>query len=773
MTPRSSVTSAAPLHRFIPLAAVAVLFAARCALSAPAPGGEAAEWHTLLSRGREQLDLNAAIIDAMARELPGVYPGVRQHLAGVELRFQRLMAIQLARHTTPFSIIDMREQVRSIEARIAGIASPLEKRKKALDAVEKFNFHIAEGMGVLREQGLAETTLPQAVASELGDFGRRNGEICARAASLNRELELRLQAADGLREKVNRFRDLVESKDDGVLRGYYLEAVPDLFSGDGWRAAWGTFRVWARTFTATCLAIDQSDDSIWARVAARAVVAALVLLFAARMALRRLEARVGVPGLARSLFPAIAWLAGGAALCIGVGMPGFIRSGLVFAAVWLLLIRGGISLGGRLENAASDARPAGRWLIMPLWAVAAAGNTLQALNLHIESISVLWCAALLPAWLWAAAIPAPPGSPVRPARQALLWFIPLLLLCALLGWVNIAVFAATVVLAVSASAVLAAGISAATEKIPPAADALSARHLALRIVRETVNYPNVLILSLFASLAGYLAYLGGGALLRAIFSVKMGWRHFSLHLVGVPMIVAGFFLTRSVVGVVSELIPAIRFRDEEAKEGDVLSLQALSRYLIWFVYAGAALTLAGFTMSNLALIAGGLSVGIGFGMQVIVNNFISGLILLLGREIQPGDMIERDGAFSRVERVTIRNTILKTYAGKTIIVPNSEFVSKSFANWTYLDPRVRAEVPVKVDGKADSRRVEELLLGVALANPRVLRAPHPTVRLENFGGGKLEFSLRVWLSNPADWKTVSELRHELDRALKADGIAIV
>lgn len=195
--------------------------------------------------------------------------------------------------------------------------------------------------------------------------------------------------------------------------------------------------------------------------------------------------------------------------------------------------------------------------------------------------------------------------------------------------------------------------------------------------------------------------------------------------------------------------------------------------MIWFIFLMIALSLLGFTIGNLAIVAGGLSVGIGFGMQQIINNLVSGLILLLGREIQPGDMIERDGNFARVERVTLRNTYLHTYAGKAIIVPNSEFVNKSFSNWTYRDPRIRGHISVKVPASVESRAVEEILLRVAKAHPSVLKFPVPSVRLEGIGQAGLEFALRVWVAHPRDWKVISDLRHEVFRALREKGIAPV
>jgi small-conductance mechanosensitive channel len=152
----------------------------------------------------------------------------------------------------------------------------------------------------------------------------------------------------------------------------------------------------------------------------------------------------------------------------------------------------------------------------------------------------------------------------------------------------------------------------------------------------------------------------------------------------------------------------------------------------------------GVNLSSLAVIAGALGVGIGFGLQNIVSNFVSGLILLTERPIQIGARVDVGGTMGDVIRIGARSTTIVTNDNITIIVPNSEFISGRVINWSIGDPKVRFRVPVGVSYSSDPHLVEKLLLEVAGANPHVLKVPAPTVRFVEFADSSLNFELRAW-----------------------------
>jgi small-conductance mechanosensitive channel len=182
----------------------------------------------------------------------------------------------------------------------------------------------------------------------------------------------------------------------------------------------------------------------------------------------------------------------------------------------------------------------------------------------------------------------------------------------------------------------------------------------------------------------------------------------------------------------------------------------------------------GLNLSSLAVIAGALGVGIGFGLQNIVSNFVCGLILLTERPIQIGDRVDVGGTMGGVIRIGARSTTIVTNDNITIIVPNSEFISGRVINWSIGDPKVRFRIPVGVSYSSDPRLIEKLLLEVADGNPHVLKNPAPTVRFVEFADSSLNFELRAWsvemVSRPGALR--SELNFAIWDKFKQHGIEI-
>lgn len=192
------------------------------------------------------------------------------------------------------------------------------------------------------------------------------------------------------------------------------------------------------------------------------------------------------------------------------------------------------------------------------------------------------------------------------------------------------------------------------------------------------------------------------------------------------------------------------------------------------IFAGmVAFSVAGFNLQNVAIIAGALSVGVGFGLQSIVNNFVSGLILLAERPIKAGDWIVVGAEQGYVKRINVRSTEIETFDRSTVIVPNSDLISGVVKNWMHNDNSGRVIVDVRVPFRSDPDAVHDLLLAVAQAHPNVLAYPEAKVYLSNFGESALEFQLFCYLGN-VDYmlSTKSELRFEVFRALRTNGIEI-
>ena len=183
---------------------------------------------------------------------------------------------------------------------------------------------------------------------------------------------------------------------------------------------------------------------------------------------------------------------------------------------------------------------------------------------------------------------------------------------------------------------------------------------------------------------------------------------------------------------------------------------------------------AGIHLGALTVFAGAVGVGVGFGLQNIASNFISGLVILAERPITVGDRVEVAGIAGQVQHIRARSTVIVTNDNITMIVPNTKFIDSPVTNWTYGDPRVRFRLPVGVAYGSDVNKVREALLAAASENPNTLKDPAPSVFLEKFGENSVDFELVVWSSEmsyrPRRYR--SDLNFAMEEKLRDAGIEI-
>lgn len=215
------------------------------------------------------------------------------------------------------------------------------------------------------------------------------------------------------------------------------------------------------------------------------------------------------------------------------------------------------------------------------------------------------------------------------------------------------------------------------------------------------------------------------------------------------------------------------FTRADMGRGVPYAISSITHYAILLIGLAIALTAAGFDLSKLALVAGALGVGIGFGLQNIVNNFVSGLILLLERPVQIGDFVLVDGLMGEVRRIGLRASRIQIIDGSEVIVPNSHFISEKLTNWTLSDHKRRLDIPVGVAYGTETEPVLNILTEAAAEHEEVMADPEPLPLFVGFGDSSLDFRLLVWTTQ-FDRRLVieSELRAAILAKLNAAGIEI-
>lgn len=202
------------------------------------------------------------------------------------------------------------------------------------------------------------------------------------------------------------------------------------------------------------------------------------------------------------------------------------------------------------------------------------------------------------------------------------------------------------------------------------------------------------------------------------------------------------------------------------------SITTISIYLIWAIGLFLSLRMVGVSSTSLTVVFGALSIGLGFGLQNIFNNFISGIILLFERPIQVGDAVEINGVWGVVQKINIRSTLVQTYDNASLIIPNSEFISNKVTNWSFKDHRIRRVITIGVAYGSDTALVSATLAEIAENTQKVLKTPEPDVLFSDFGDSALIFKLRVWTLVDHMIKVETHIRFEIERLFRERHIEI-
>ncbi|MDR1659374.1 MAG: mechanosensitive ion channel [Desulfovibrio sp.] len=311
-------------------------------------------------------------------------------------------------------------------------------------------------------------------------------------------------------------------------------------------------------------------------------------------------------------------------------------------------------------------------------------------------------------------------------------------------------------------------ISDLNGKLPSEGARAAVGHLLLALAAPLV------LVTAVSSVLLWLATLPGGLyLLREYLlkSINVGETQFNI--IQLLLIISVFYLSRTAVAMGTRLLARLPGQGLTIDSTLIPPMQTAYTYAVWCIFGLFVLRSLGMELSNLAMVAGGLSVGIGFGMQTIVNNFISGLILIFSRTLQAGDVVEVGGVTGRVRKISVRATMVETYDNALIYVPNSEFVSSRLINWTRNSRSVRREIRVGVAYGSDTETVMKVMLDIARAHNNILKYPAPSAAFVDFGASTLDFVLRFWVKDyDVGVSTSSDIRLEMEKQFRSHGIEV-
>lgn len=300
-----------------------------------------------------------------------------------------------------------------------------------------------------------------------------------------------------------------------------------------------------------------------------------------------------------------------------------------------------------------------------------------------------------------------------------------------------------------------------------------------RLLSKLNFWLSLVVDPLFVLLAGYLVLALWGVstevLNHSIIKLFTGFTigGIKISLISIMLGILVFFISVNIVKALKRRLSNNLLSKMDIDDGIKASLESGFGSVGFVISALIAIAIMGGDLSNLALIAGALSVGIGLGLQNIVNNFVSGIILLFERPIKVGDWVIINGEEGKVKQINIRATEVETFKRSSLIIPNASLLSTTVTNLTHSNNNARLSLQVGVAYGSDTRKVASILLECAEKHKRVLKKPEPTVVFKNFGESSLDFELRCYTNDIwSGWSIPSDLRYEIDARFREEGIEI-
>jgi len=725
------------------------------------------DWQVLLSIHQESVIQQAARFKSTEELLPKNVRRFRTDLTAQEGKLDELGLIISLSGGNPWELRAVLSDMSRIRRATEALMAPFQESR---DELEK----IATRLDSLKEEfakRLDDDPEPQ-IADAINYYLRYIKNVRSSLSGVKSTLEKELGPARDFLASLDKTEDTLKHKIPIAWKGYYFTPVTELLSLKAWNDIPNRMHLWTKSNGSMLRSMTHGTDAARAMgVLTQAGVGLAILIiadFAAGFRLRRRYPNLKNLGQLRRV-----WLLAGLGIIlhwVSSGAPLLLQE--ILSVLSEILLAAGLTVfSWFLVRQSAEALVSGRNPLRGLWTMFSLGLLLQIADIPEPVLTTLWI-ALLFLFLVSTRRKQHHTGPVRLLGRVTPALAVVLIVMAALGWQHLSVLVLAGWFLLLTAVQIGTGLSRLVSDWQIRADQEGASAVTCAMV-SGLGFPLIFLSLFFLVLYWFSTELGGQELfMEAVaFTVTVG--DVSVTLGRLALILTGFFLTRSALYAIRSFIRDLPRLRPGVDPGVRDVLDTTSMYVLWGIYCLISLFLLGFSFTSLAVIAGGLSVGIGFGLQNIVNNFVAGLILLFGRSIQAGDTIQIDAIWGQVRKVNIRNTVVQTFDNATLFVPNSDLIAGKLVNWTHRDPTVRREIAIGVAYGSNTELVRDILLEAARKQPHVLTQPGPSVQFQNFGESSLDFKLLFWVDNvAAAVSTTSDIRFTIDRRFREEHIDI-
>ncbi|WP_300161814.1 mechanosensitive ion channel domain-containing protein [Solidesulfovibrio sp.] len=728
------------------------------------------DWQVLLSIHQESLVQQAARFKSMEGLLPKNVRRFRADLSALSGKLDELNLILSLSGGNPWEmravLSDMARLRRSADALMAPFTDSREELEKIASRLDSLKEDFAKRLDDEPEAPIAEA---------INYYLRYIKGVAASLNSVRTAINKELGPAKDFQESLGASEEALKKRIPQAWKQYYFSPAPEIFSVKAWSGLPDQALLWLRSNGSMAASLLKGTDSARALSSTIRIGVGLLLLVVADIVVTlRLRRRFSDGPLLRKMRRV--WLLAGLALIahwVSGDAPLLMQELLnALSEIFLAAALAAFSWLLRLPEAALAGKTPPNPL-RGLWFLFSLGLLLQIADPPEPAMTAIWLVFLLVFFQSSGGRENVVTGPVEFARSRLTRpLVVVLCLAACLGWQHLSFLCLAGWFLVLAALQTGLGLADRLARWQARAEGKGASAVSRALV-TSLGFPLISLSLFFLVLYWFSTELGGTDMFVQAVSFTVTVGSLSLTLGRLALILTGFFVTRSLLFFVRSFLRELPRRSPGIDTGVCDVLETTSLYLLWGVYSLVSLFLLGFSFTSLAVIAGGLSVGIGFGLQNIVNNFIAGLILLFGRSIQAGDTIQIDATWGKVTKVNIRNTVVRTFQNATLFVPNSDLISGKLINWTHRDPTMRRDITVGVAYGTDTDKVRDILLEVARAQPHALQNPQPVVQFSAFGDSSLDFLLMVWVDNVAyGMETESNIRFDINRRFREEGIEI-